>query len=347
MMGFLFEPRIPMRLLASFCRRVSTQLGAGVDLRAILKREHDSAADGALRRSLDRILAEINQGSSWQAALQSTGRYFPRLFHDLVHLGEQTGRLDSVLEQLATYYEHRYSVRRGFLAAIAWPVIQLCLAILVVGFLIWILGAIAPAGGKAVDILGLGLTGNNGLFLYCVFWGCVAGGGYAVYHAIRSGALWGKHVQILFLKIPALGGALKTLALARVAWAMNLTFGAGMDVLQCVRLSLSASGNAYYTESTQEITDSINNGQSIYEAFSSTRKFPHEFLDTLQAGEQGGRITESMGLLSRQYQQYAQEAIKVLSTIGGFAVWAVVAGLIIVMIFRLFFFYLNTITSLT
>ena len=205
MTGFLFEPRISMHSLAGFCRRVSTQLGAGVDLRAILKREHDSAPDSALKRNLDRILSEVNLGSSWEAALQSTGEYFPRLFRDLVHLGEQTGRLDSVLEQLATYYEQRCSIRRGFLAAIAWPVIELCLAILVIGFLIWILGVIAPKGGKPNDILGLGLTGNSGLFMYCVFWACVGGAGYAVYHAIRTGALWGKHVQKLFLKIPRPG----------------------------------------------------------------------------------------------------------------------------------------------
>ena len=128
---------------------------------------------------------------------------------------------------------------------------------------------------------------------------------------------------------------------------MNLTFGAGMDVLQCVRLSLASSGNAYYDESSEEITDSINAGQSVYQAFESSGKFPSEFLDTLQAGEQGGRITESMGLLSQQYQQYAQHALKVLAVVGGFAVWGIVAAIIIVMIFRLAFFYINTITSLT
>ena len=345
MTDVLFEPRISLRTLAGFCRRVATQLAAGVDIRAILRREHDSAPSATLKRKLKRLQEETSQGASLDGAFESTGEYFPRLFRDMVRLGEETGRLESVLEQLATYYEHQCTVRRGFLAAISWPVIQLVFAICIIGFLIWILGVIAPADGEAVDILGFGLTGNDGLFTYCVFLACVGAAGFAVYHAIRTGALWGKQVQKVFLQIPGLGMALKTLALARVAWAMNLTFGAGMEVKRCVRLSLAASGNAYYEDCTEEISTSINAGRSVFEAFSATGKFPYEFLDTLEAGEQGGRITESMGQLSRQYQQYAQDAIKVLATIGGFAVWAAVAAVIVFLIFRLFFFYLNTITS--
>lgn len=328
-----------------FCRRIATQLGAGVDIRNILKRERESAPPGSFKQTLGLLSEEVESGQSLDGALARTGEYFPPLFRDLVHLGEETGRLDSVLEQLAAYYEHLSSVRRGFLAAITWPVIQLILAVCVVGFLIWILGVIAPAGGEAVDILGFGLIGTSGLFVYCMFLAAVGGAGFACYHAIRTKALWVRQVQKATLKIPGLGAALNTLCLARVAWAMNLTFGAGLEVVRAVRLSLSTGGNVYYDELAQPIADSIHRGDSIYEAFSSTGKFPREFLDTLQAGEQGGRITESMGLLARQYQEYARDAIKVLATIGGFAVWAAVASVLIFLIFRIALFYVGSIYS--
>jgi type II secretory pathway component PulF len=344
--GGLFEPRIPLRTLAMFCRRLATQLAAGVDIRRILERERDSAAPGAFKRNLEELARQIQAGQSFEGALPETGEYFPVLFRDLVHLGEETGRLDSVLDQLAVYYEHLRGVRRGFLAAITWPAIQLIFAVCVVGFLIWILGVIAPAGGEAVDILGFGLIGTSGLFVYCLFLAAVGGAGFACYHAIRAGALWGNRVQKAMLRVPAVGGALHTLALARVAWAMNLTFGAGLDVVRSIRLSLATSGNAFYDELGEPITDSILQGNSVYEAFSSTGRFPREFLDTLQAGEQGGRITESMGLLARQYQEYARDAIKILATIGGFAVWAMVAAILVFLILRIAMFYVGSLYSL-
>ena len=52
-----------------------------------------------------------------------------------------------------------------------------------------------------------------------------------------------------------------------------------------------------------------------------------------------------MAHLSRQYQEQARAALATLTMLAGFAVWVVVAGLIIVLIFRLFLFYLGMITA--
>ena len=48
-----------------------------------------------------------------------------------------------------------------------------------------------------------------------------------------------------------------------------------------------------------------------------------------------------MAHLADLYQDQARGALNVLSTVAGFAVWAVVAAIIIFMIFRLATFYLE------
>ena len=45
--------------------------------------------------------------------------------------------------------------------------------------------------------------------------------------------------------------------------------------------------------------------------------------------------------LSRQYQDQARTATAVLTTLAGFAVWIMIAAIIILMIFRLFGFYIG------
>ena len=46
-----------------------------------------------------------------------------------------------------------------FLIAIAWPMIELVLAIVVIGLMIWVLGFIASRNnGQPIDILGFGLV---------------------------------------------------------------------------------------------------------------------------------------------------------------------------------------------
>ena len=43
-----------------------------------------------------------------------------------------------------------------------------------------------------------------------------------------------------------------------------------------------------------------------------------------------------MAVVSRQYQDQARHALAALTTVAGFAVWAMVAGIIILMVFRIF-----------
>jgi hypothetical protein len=52
-----------------------------------------------------------------------------------------------------------------------------------------------------------------------------------------------------------------------------------------------------------------------------------------------------MERLSRRYEEEAESALQVLTTIAGFAVWLLVAGMIIVMIFRLAGFYFGAIND--
>ena len=73
--------------------------------------------------------------------------------------------------------------------------------------------------------------------------------------------------------------------------------------------------------------------------------FPSEFIDALQVAEDSGQMVESMDRLSRRYQEESEMAMQTLTKIAGFAVWALVAGLITLMIFRLAGFYLNTINN--
>jgi len=276
------------------------------------------------------------------AALAETGDYFPTLFLELTDVGEQTGHLSEVFARLAENYEDQVKMRRVFLAAIAWPIFQLIAAVLIIGFLIWIMGVI---GNGKIDPLGFGLVGNTGLAIYVVFVGTVAAAIFVLVEAVRRGLVWTGPIQRFVMRLPGIGKPLRTLALARLAWSMHLTMKTGMDVRRALRLSLASTRNVVYTDQIDPIDAEIAEGNSIYEAFRGTGAFPADFLDVLAVGEQSGRMVESMERLSRQYQDYARTALATLNVLAGFAVWGVIALIIIVMIFRLFGFYIGQIND--
>jgi type IV pilus assembly protein PilC len=305
-----------------------------------------------LRAKLREIQSAVAKGDTMTEGLARTGDYFPPLLAEMVEVGEHTGHLAEVFRRLADHYEEQLRLRRMFMSSITWPVIQLVLAIVVIGIMILVLGVIGSMhGGKTTDILGLGLIGPSGLVIYCVVIGSVAAGLFVVYQAARRGLAWTEPVQKAVLQLPGLGAPLRTIALAQMAWTMELTMESGMDLLKAMALSLRSTHNAYYTQHTDQVLRTLRGGQEIHEALGDTGAFPFDFLASVEVGERSGRLPESMKSLSNEYHERARHAVQTLTVFAGWGVWAVVVIMIVSMIFRIGMQtvvpYVNTINELS
>jgi type IV pilus assembly protein PilC len=333
----LFTPRYSTRDTAQLCQRLSVAIDSGIEVRKIWKDETNRARPGIAKSRFRAVSEAVNDGQSMTQALMATGDFFPLIMRELTAVGEETGKLDAVYKQLADHFQQRLTMRRTFLAAIAWPMFQLAAAICVIGLLIWIMGFIREMTHSNFDLLGFGLYGTKGLIVYFAIVGLIIAGVWFVIHAISRGLAWTRIVQYLVLRIPALGKALKKLCLARFVWTFYITLESGMEIRRAVRLSLKSTNNALFTDRTGEIDKSISRGSSLHNAFSAAGCFPPEFLDALAVGEQSGRLSQTMQNLSRQYQDQARAAIAVLTVLAGFAIWAIIAAILVTMIFRVFF----------
>jgi type IV pilus assembly protein PilC len=338
--------RASLKELAQLCRRLSTSLEAGIDARRTWSREAEGRTSASLRRRLYPVHEAVQMGRTVTEGLAATGEYFPPLFREMVRVGEQTGKLPEVFRQLADHYDHQLTLRRSFLASLVWPMLQLTVAVTAIGVVILVLGMLPRGpGGQPIDTLGLGLIGVPGFIKYVLFLATIAGGLFLIYLSVQRGMLWVRPLQRLVMQVPWLGGCLQTLALSRLAWSLNVTMETGMDLRHALALSLGSTQNARYTDHIEEVVTQVARGDEIYEAFAETRAFPAEFLATLEVGERSGRLPETMAILARQYQDQARRTLAVLTTLAGFGVWAVIALIIIAMIFQVFSFYLNVLNE--
>ncbi len=323
--------------LAQLCRRWAIALEAGIDIRRLLAREGTAAGRHALGRRLQQISGEVAAGHSLTDAIDRTGEFFPVLFREMLHVGEETGKTAEVFRQLAEHYDHQIKLRRMFLAALTWPAIQLFAAVMIVGLVIWLLGMLPTrAGQEPMDILGFGLVGNRGLVIYFTIVGSVAAVVAGLVFALRRGLFWTAPLQRAILLVPAVGPSLRTLALSRLAWSLHLTLDTGMDLARAFKLSLNSTHNDHFIRHTPQIIEAVTSGHEVTEALAHTRSFPIDFLDAVDTGERSGRLPETLGVLSRQYQEKAQQALGVLTMVAGFMVWALVALLIVLIIVRIF-----------
>ena len=320
--------------LMRFCRLARHGLAAGLSLVDVFRQQADRGPP-ALRPTVSAIYDRLNRGDGLEDALRAEGDRLPALFVTMAAVGEQTGHLPETFQELERYYELQWTLRRRFLADIAWPVFQFVMAIFVIGLMILVLGLIAPAGTTPLDPIGLG-TGVRGAatWLLLVFGTLAAGwGGYRLLaRSMRHKAA----VDRFLLRVPAIGSCLEALALARFCLGLRLTLGAGLPIKDAVRRSLDATGNAAYPARYEAAAAALRRGDDLTTILRACAIFPRDFLDIVENAEEGGRTPEVMEKQAEFYQEESTLRLKVLTKLAGFGVWLVVAILMTVAIFRIF-----------
>jgi type II secretory pathway component PulF len=335
---FFSSARIQLKPLAQLCDRLATATNAGLDDRRIW-RDEQNRGNQAQRAAAQQICQRLARGAALADALQDTGDYFPPLFLQMAAVGETSGQHGRIYKRLATYYQRQLAARRSFLGKIAWPLLELAMAVFVIGLFIWIMGMLPAnrgADGQSTDLLGWGLVGTRGLILYIFGLLLIGIGLLLVVRSIRRQIGWAERFSEWILQLPLIGTALKTLALARFTWAMHLVLDTPMDLRRALPLALETTGSRYYTRHTKAIVSQIEQGRNIPSALAATGCFPSDLLDAIATGEQSGQLVEQMGRLSDDYQERATLAVNVLAQVAGYGTWILVAALIIVMIFQLF-----------
>ena len=339
----LNQSPIKLKPLAALCHRVGISLETGIDIRRVW--ENESERGSTSQRHQSQLIAQaIAAGESMSAAFQKTGKFFPELIHEMVAVGEQTGKLDQVFLRLADHYQHLLSLKRDFLKVIAWPVIQLVSAIGVISLFIYVLGMI---GREPIDVLGFGLTGGRGVIKFLGTVGIISWCVYFMVRAISLQAPWTLPLQYYLFQLPSIGAALQTLVLSRMAWSLALTTNTGMSIQQALQLAQQSTRTPYFTQHIAAVDAALQRGEPVHEALRHTGVYPDDYLEAMQVGEETGRTSETMAILSRQYEERAKSAMTVITALIGYAVWCLVAVMLIVMIFKIFTAaYLNPINNL-
>ena len=336
-----FSSRIGLKPLAQLCHRLEIATGAGIKDFKIWENE-SSRGSRTHQRKLEQVVDALSSGKTLSQALATTGNYFPPLFHQMVEVGDVSGQMDRTYKRLAEHYSHTLTAKRAFLSKLAWPALQLAIAAAVVGGLILIMGMIpGNKQGEAFDVLGLGLVGMPGFIKYCNALMLCTIVLLFVVEASRRGAVWTRPLQLAIVKIPAVGQAFKTLALARFTWAFQLVLGTSMDLRRALPLVMESTGNYHYSRYGTEVAMRIEQGQDIHSALAATGVFPQDLLDTIAVGEESGRLAEVMQRLSTAYQERAAAAISVLAQVIGYLIWMLVATIIVLLIFRMFSSYVG------
>ena len=126
--------------MARFSRTLGTLLSNGVTLVAALNIVRDTMTNSYLAESIANVARELKEGRGLGRPMMETGR-FPMLAVHMIMVGEETGRLDEMLMQVAETYDHEVEVAIRKSLALLQPVMIVAMALVIGVIIIAILSA--------------------------------------------------------------------------------------------------------------------------------------------------------------------------------------------------------------
>jgi type II secretory pathway component PulF len=329
----LFSKQLPLPSLVELCRSLRHLVGVGMLVRDVF-RQLSERGSRPLRPVAERIHAVLSRGDNLETALEAERQSFPPLFLATVVVGERTGNLAEVCTELEKYYQLQQQLQRRLKSQSIGPLLQFGLAVCIIALLIFVLGAIRDArGGPGMSVFGLsGATGSL-IFLGIVFG--VLGALVGLYLLLTRKLRYTYALDKFSLTLPLIGPCREALALARFSLALRLTMESGLSVVEALRLSLEATGNAAYVAVAPVIRKAVKRGDDLTVAVIESGRFPEEFCNVLAVGEESGRIPEVMGQQAAYYQEEAGRRLKRLQTTAVWTAWLIYAAFMIFAIFNI------------
>ena len=303
--------------LIFFCGQLALTLRAGISSLESLSLMLEDTPEGGGRELLEQVIHEMEETGVLSSSLKKT-EAFPAYLCSMTEIGEQTGRLDDVMEALAAHYRREEALSRSLRSAVAYPLVMLGMMIAVMAVL---LVRVMPVFRQVFEQLGAQMSGFPGAVMEL---GGVLGDYSAVFlvlaAAVAAACVFffftekGRALSSRIFNRPALSRSLaEKLACSRFASAMYLSLGSGLDVDQSLELAARLTEQPQVRAKILDIRESVAAGNETFaEAAARTRIFTGAYARMLAAGARAGSLDEVMKRISEQYDEEIEERIDAL-----------------------------------
>jgi len=302
------------RQVANLCGELSALLGAGIPLLQALE-TMTRQYKGSQRDSLLLLRDGIAGGASLAEAMRLQQGLFDTLSVSMVDVGERTGRLEEVLEQLASFKERSNTLRNRVITALLYPAIVLMAGVGVMLFLMTFVvpkllsvmtesGTPLPWPTRVVQAVSQTLMGYWYVLLAVIVLMVV--GWIVVMRQKRLRFAW----HAIKLRLPMIGPMLVKQAIVRIALTTSTLIRSGIGFVEAMDIVASAMTNEVFRKSLIQTRDAVRAGRDIGPALSKTGIFPPMVVQIVEVGQATGRLDEMLDRLASNYDRQVQTAVQ-------------------------------------
>ncbi len=312
--------RVPIRDLVIFSRQLSVMISAEVPIVQALRVLIKQTVNPTLKKIVVDLADEVEGGAKLSLALSRYPKVFNDFFINIVKSGETTGKLDEVLEYLATQQEKDYDLMSKIKGAMIYPVFILT-ALIAVGVVMMIfvipkLTAVLKESGAALPLSTQILIAvsdfmkNYWWFLLIIIVGLIAGIRYLI--TFPQGR---KNWDLLKIKLPIFGQLFQRIYIIRFTRSFLTLITGGVEIVASLKIVAEVVGNAIYRDLILKTVKEVEDGNPIITVFSKSKEMPPMVTQMLGIGEQTGKIDVILSRLTDFYSREVDNLVRNLVTI--------------------------------
>ncbi len=337
----LFTPEIPLEVLVIFCRQLYSLTKAGVPLLRSMRGLAQNCENKQLKEALEQICNEVTNGRGLSASMQMYSKVFSPLFVSMVNVGENTGRLDQALLQLASYYEQEVETRKRIKTAMRYPTFVISFIVIA----LFVLNVkVIPQFATMFDRFGVDLPlptriligmsdffVNYWLLMFAVMAAMMFG--FRAWVSTSAGReTWDK----CRLRMPIVGNIVNRAQLSRFSRTFSLMLSSGVPLNQSLALSAEALDNKFLEARLLEMKAAIEAGSSVSATAINANIFTPLVIQMISVGEETGRIDELLLEVSDFYDREVDYDLKTLTARIEPILLVIVAGMVLILALGIF-----------
>lgn len=302
-------------------RQMSTMIGAGIPIAQTMRaigRGHDSAEMEKLMLELAR---DIESGTALSGSLARYPKHFNRLFTSLVEAGEESGKLDVMLDRVASYNEKMQAIKSKVKSAMMYPAVVLFVSFIVI---ILLLLFVIPVFEDLFQSVGADLPGLTRTLVdmsewmqanWYILFGCIAIFALAFNYSYKRSEKLKFFMDRVYLRLPVMGQIIKKSALARFSRTLAIIFGAGVPLVDGMDTVGASTGNRVYQNAVSSVKNDISTGRPLAGSMQTTKVFPNMMLQMVESGEESGELEIMLDKTAEFYEREVDDAVDALSSL--------------------------------
>ncbi len=312
--------RISGKQLYRFFKQTSKLLKSGISLVRALVIIAEQTQNTYLKSIIIQISSGIKNGRSFSDCLSDFPSAFSTLAVTMVQAGEESGNLEKMLLEIATYQQKQDELFGKVKNAMVYPLFMFGVGIVTVYF---ILTFVLPKMSGLFENAGESLPLPTEILLYTSAflvkgWIFILIGGicfFVVFKRWSQSAFGQLSLSRMSLRFPFFGDLLLKAELTRFSRTLQMLLKSGVGITQALKVATPVLNNIILKTEFDLCRKELMAGGSLGDSLRKSKNIPILMGHLISVGEESGNLNDVLIDLSDGFEQEADEKIKMMTTL--------------------------------